>query len=76
MHTVPTVRAAALCLLFAPWTAAQASDLDSLVEKRDAKWAGEWLKAAHWIRDFDAARREASKNGELIFAYFSRSFAP
>jgi len=45
-------------------------------EKLEKKLAGEWLKKANWITDFDQAREEAKKSKKTIFAYFTRSYAP
>ena len=38
--------------------------------------AKEVFKKAPWLQDYDAARETAKKEGKLIFAYFTRSFAP
>jgi hypothetical protein len=48
----------------------------SLEEKRDKKFASEFLKKAAWHTDYDKAREEAKKTGKPIFGYFSRSFSP
>lgn len=49
---------------------------DSLEERRDKKLQSAFLKQAPWFTDYDKARAEAAKAGKLIFAYFSRSYAP
>jgi len=49
---------------------------ESLEQKRDKKLKSEYLKKAAWITDYDKARAEAEKSGKLIFAFFSRSYAP
>lgn len=46
-----------------------------LIKKRDEKLALEVFKKAPWTFDYDAAREQAKKEGKLIFAYFSRSYA-
>lgn len=56
--------------------AATSAAQSALEQKRDGKLAAKWLKAAAWGTDFDQSRARAAKNGELIFAYFTRSFAP
>lgn len=48
----------------------------ALVARRDAKLAEDWVKAAAWHVDYDEARAEAARSGKLIFAYFTRSYAP
>ena len=42
----------------------------------DAKIAKPFLKNAAWETDFDTATKKATDEGKLIFAYFTRSFAP
>ncbi|MBI3270290.1 MAG: hypothetical protein HYZ53_14870 [Planctomycetes bacterium] len=48
----------------------------SMEEKRDHKLQSEFLKKAAWFTDYDKARAEAKKTGKVIFAYFTRSYAP
>ncbi len=38
--------------------------------------AKDFIKKGGWILDFDEARARAKKEGKLIFAYFTRSYAP
>lgn len=52
-----------------------ASAQADLVAKRDSKLASPFLKNGDWVTDFDTARERAKKEGKLIFAYFTRSFA-
>jgi hypothetical protein len=60
-------------------TAAPAQSADptqeQLVAMRNEKMALEVFKKAPWTFDFDQARAQAKKEGKLIFAYFSRSYA-
>lgn len=56
--------------------AAPAAMAQSLEEKKAEKLKAEFLKKADWIVDYDKAREEARKSGKLIFAVFSRSYAP
>ncbi|PIE24587.1 MAG: hypothetical protein CSA62_01800 [Planctomycetota bacterium] len=35
-----------------------------------------WLKKASWVLDFEAAKQLAQEKKKLIFAYFTRSYAP
>ena len=60
-------------------TALPAQDADeqkALIEKRDEKLASVFLKKASWLTDYDKARAAAKKTGNLIFAYFTRSYSP
>lgn len=46
-----------------------------LAELREAKLAKPVFRLAPWVTDYDAARAAAAKEGKLIFAYFTRSYA-
>ncbi len=48
----------------------------TLEEKRDQKMAEPWVAHGGWITDYDAARAKAKEEGKILFAYFSRSYAP
>ena len=64
--------------LLAPlaWAQDEPQSEPSLAEKRDAKLKDAWLaKKADWTHDYDQARERAQKEGKLIFAYFTRSYA-
>ena len=50
-----------------------AQDLEGNLEKKMAK---EFVKNAAWETDYDKARERAAADGKLIFAYFTRSYAP
>ena len=71
--------AAALAGVIAGITPAQvgqkADPQQDLIDKKEKKLASEFLKKAPWTTDFDAARAAAKKSGEVIFAYFTRSYA-
>ena len=62
-------------LLAAPGFA-QDTETDALQQKLDAKLQEEWLQAADWTTDYDAARAAAKESGKVIFAYFTRSYSP
>lgn len=47
-----------------------------LAKKRDQKLASPFLKKAAWFTDYDKAREAAQESGKIIFAYFTRSYAP
>ncbi|HEV3026673.1 MAG TPA: thioredoxin family protein, partial [Planctomycetota bacterium] len=56
--------------------AAPAAMAQSLEELKAEKLKAEFFKKADWILDYDKARADAKKSGKLIFALFSRSYAP
>lgn len=56
--------------------ASAAAAQQSLEEKRDQKLKSPFLSKAAWITDYDRAREESRKTGKVIFAYFTRSYAP
>lgn len=56
--------------------AVAAQDQESLIQKRDAKLAEDWVGNASWTTNFEAALAEAKSSGKLVFAYFTRSYAP
>ena len=49
---------------------------DQLKKQRDDKFGEAWVKKFPWVTDYSKAKEEAKKSGKLIFAYFSRSYAP
>ena len=53
----------------------QSATSQHLAKMRDEKLAHEVFQKADWIFDFDKARAEAKKSDQLIFAYFTRSYA-
>lgn len=36
----------------------------------------EFIEFGGWVTDYDIARKRAKEEGKLIFAFFSRSYAP
>jgi hypothetical protein len=81
--TMPTTQHLAAVLLFAlavtvggALDAQRISDPRALHDRLDDLLAGDWLRNAQWITDFDAAKAMAAKRGRHIFAYFTRSYAP
>ncbi|HEX5052190.1 MAG TPA: hypothetical protein VFZ65_10490 [Planctomycetota bacterium] len=46
-----------------------------LQKMRAEKLAKPVFEKANWIADYDKARETAKKQGKLIFAYFTRSYA-
>ncbi|HEX9794310.1 MAG TPA: hypothetical protein VGC54_10040 [Planctomycetota bacterium] len=62
-------------LLTAP-AAAQGPSQAELQAKYEAKLAHEWIEEGGWETDFDQAKARAKAEGKVLFAYFSRSYAP
>ena len=62
--------------LIAPPQQRKAPSQEELKAKFEAKLGEAWLKNAAWTLDFDLARQEAQDKKKLIFAYFTRSYAP
>ncbi|MHC4549951.1 MAG: hypothetical protein ACYTEZ_14360 [Planctomycetota bacterium] len=48
----------------------------SLEAKLDAKLEEPFVQNAAWVTDYDQARKQAKEQNKLIFAYFTRSYAP
>ena len=59
-----------------PGLTAQDVSQEKLVALRDKKMGSAFLRAAPWQTDFDQAKAAAKERGQLIFVYFTRSFAP
>ena len=54
----------------------QQPDQEELKARREEKLASKFLQNANWITNYDKARTEAKKSKKVIFAYFTRSYAP
>jgi hypothetical protein len=61
----------ALLLAFSTTAAAQ-----SMEERLEAKLKKPFLKNAAWVHDFAEAKKKAKAENRVIFAYFTRSYAP
>lgn len=48
----------------------------SFEEKLEEKLKKPFATNAAWVHDFAAAKKQAAEGGKVIFAYFSRSYAP
>ena len=77
MHTTASAGVLLACGLAAGLDA-QRPDLtaEELITRREHKLAEAWLKNANWTLSFVDAKNRAAKEGKLIFAYFTRSYAP
>ncbi len=53
-----------------------AQQLSGLERRKVAKLAEPWLKNARWELSFAAAKERAAREQRVIFAYFTRSYAP
>ena len=56
--------------------AQEADDVAPEVTKYQKKLKSAFIKKAPWVLDYDAAKKKAKDSGKVLFAYFSRSFAP
>ena len=54
----------------------QRASQEDLKERRAKKLASPFLTKAAWTTDYDEAQKMAQEHGKLIFAYFTRSYAP
>jgi len=61
----------AFCCAFAATAHAQSLE-ENLAEKLKKPFASN----ASWVLGFAEAKKQAAEGGKLIFAYFSRSYAP
>jgi len=62
-------------LVLALASGAAAQD-DPNQRKFDAELEKPFVKRVAWTLDYDAARKSATESGKLVFAYFTRSYAP
>lgn len=72
-HLPAVIAAAAICGLA---TTGSAQDADKMKANYEKKLASDFMKKVDWVTDYDEARAKAAKSGEVIFAYFTRSYAP
>ncbi len=56
--------------------AAPAQDQKTLRARLEAKQKAEFFAVADWTTDFATAKQRARDGKKLIFAYFTRSYAP
>ena len=67
--------ALAVALALSAAAPAAAQDQDQLKKNLEAKLEKPFAKGNPWVLDFDEAKAAAKKDGKLIFAYFTRSYA-
>ena len=48
----------------------------ALRKKLESKLSEKWVSLQNWTTDYNLARKRAAQSGKLIFAYFTRSYAP
>ena len=48
----------------------------ALRKKLESKLSEKWVSIQNWTTDYNLARQRAAQSGKLIFAYFTRSYAP
>jgi len=63
----------ALGILCGSAAAQDQADMQARYEKKLHK---DFISHGGWITDYDVARERAKEEGKVIFAYFSRSYAP
>lgn len=56
-------------------SAQQQNDQATMKANYEAKLQKEFVAFGGWVTDYDVARERAAKEGKIIFAYFSRSYA-
>ena len=47
-----------------------------LRKKLESKLSEKWVSIQNWTTDYNLARQRTAQSGKLIFAYFTRSYAP
>ena len=56
--------------------ARQGDQQDKFRQNYEKALEAEFIEYGGWVTDYDVARERAKKEGKLIFAFFSRSYAP
>ena len=72
MHHLLLALPLALTLL----TSAPLDDQPALKEKLEKKLAKGFVESGGWRLDYGKARTEAKEKDQLLFVYFTRTFAP
>ena len=66
------MRRVAACLL----ALSAVASAQTLEERYEKKLTAPFIRKVAWEQDYDAALRRSAESGKLIFAYFTRSYAP
>ncbi len=53
-----------------------AEEQEVLRNRLESKLSEKWVSSQNWTTDYDLARQRSAESGKLIFAYFTRSYAP
>ncbi|MCH2112346.1 MAG: hypothetical protein MK213_05760 [Planctomycetes bacterium] len=64
------------CGLMGILAVAPAVAQDDLVAKYEKKIAKSWVAHGSWSEDFEGSLTRAKAENKVIFAYFTRSYAP
>ena len=51
-------------------------DQGDMLHRKTELLAEAWLQKANWVMSYPEARAKAKQSGKMIFAYFTRSYAP
>ncbi len=51
-------------------------DQDDMLHRKTELLAEAWLGKANWVMSYAEAKAKAKQSGKMIFAYFTRSYAP
>lgn len=51
-------------------------DQDDMLHRKTELLAEAWLQKANWVMSYAEAKAKAKQSGKMIFAYFTRSYAP
>ncbi|MGB0953586.1 MAG: hypothetical protein ACPG31_10190 [Planctomycetota bacterium] len=55
---------------------AAAQDQEQMQQNLEKKLAKSFVENGGWVLDYDEAKKIAKEEGKIIFAYFTRSYAP
>lgn len=55
---------------------AAAQDQEQMQKNLEKKLAKSFVENGSWVLDYDEAKKIAKEEGKIIFAYFTRSYAP
>ena len=71
---LPSLLVSIACAAFAAAPAAQ--DAAELERRYQHKLEARFLERVEWVTDLELAKQRAQAEDRLIFAYFTRSYAP